>query len=50
VAGLEGAEDVPQCPAPTGGKGGNGEGQTGGKAGVLRQRRVLRIVLRWREQ
>ena len=25
-AGLEGAGDVPQCPAPTGGKVGNGEG------------------------
>ena len=33
VAGLEGAGDVPQCPAPTRGKGGNGEGQSGGKVG-----------------
>ena len=32
-AGLEGAGDVPQCPAPTGGEVGNGEGQTRGKAG-----------------
>ena len=33
VTGLEGARDVPQGPAPTGGKGGKGEVQTGGKAG-----------------
>ena len=32
VAELEGFGDVPQCPASTGGKGGNGKGQTGGAA------------------
>ena len=33
MAGLEGAGDLPQCPAPTGDKGINGEGQAGGKVG-----------------
>ena len=33
VAGLEGAGDVPPCPAPTRGLGGNKEGQAGGKVG-----------------